>query len=636
MPALLVGTLGAAGVHPPGAPLAGASATPPARGSLAPDARASQALRHGPVDVLMAVDPTSVTARLTTSSRGGGVTRPDAARTREAARGFAALEQRALAPLGSQVTTVRDFPTLPVRLVRVRSRQALDALTSTTTALRMPRRHRLQTVPAHLALINQPAALVAGRGGAGVQVAVVDTGADPTLPGAGSTFGTCANGPGTPGCRIIRHVDVTRSGHLDVDPEHHGTNVTGVVAAVAPEATLAVYNVFSGDAGTGELGAWDTDVLAALDDVAAQAAAHNTRAVNLSLGSADARTSECADSVYAAVFSGLRAQGVLPVVSAGNAALDWTGRFRSGVSEPACAPGALRVGAVYPRASSTRSWGWWPTCTDRSPRPDTIPCFSQTGRLLGLLAPGVDIAAAGVTLSGTSQAAPHVAGAVATLAGTDPRATPDMLEQVLRTTGPPVRDPRDGTTVPRLDLTAAGDAVAGGATLRLTPTTGRGTTTVTLSGIAPPGSRVLLQRKDLGSSDSSYRTLRAVDAPTGIYRTSVVVTRSSTFRARSGSTVSAKSAVRVTSTVAFSKDRALGGGRYLLRANGGPNGARGTLRFYLSTSSGLKRIGTVVANTSGVGSLTWRTSRGTKKVRVYYDAPGCRRSGAATRTVRVL
>ena len=111
--------------------------------------------------------------------------------------------------------------------------------------------------------------------------------------------------------------------------------------------------------------------------------------------------------------------------------------------------------------------------------------------------------------------------------------------------------------------------------------------------------------------------------------------RSTTFRASTETAVSVKKATKVKSTVSFYGNKALGGGKYRLGANGGPNGGKGILTFYRSTSAGLKKIASVKANSYGIGSVTWTTSRGYKKVRVYYTAPGCTKSKAAAATIRV-
>ena len=411
-------------------------------------------IAQGPTDIVVGIDPTpgvtaaqrSVVAQPTAADRQAGVDR--------AAAVYSGQKNSALASAGAGVRTVSALDALPVEVVRVDTPAALAALARApgVTSLLVPAAHRT-AVDTDLGLIHQPQAERAGYTGTGVVVAVLDTGVDYSLPGVGGAFGNCSQGPGTGTCRIDHLVDVTHTGLPDVDSiGHHGTNVSGVVAKTAPGAHLDVYGVFRTNGF-----AFDTDILAALNAVAQTGSARNVRAVNLSLGDASHHTTECDGSAYSGAFSALRAVGILPVVAAGNSAYAGAG-YESGVASPACATGAMRVGAVYPEDSPSSRF--WSVCTDANPRADQIACFSQGGPLISLLAPGVDVTAAGVTESGTSQAAPHVAGAVADLVTASPSATAQQVAQALTSSGPEVIDTRDnGRVARRLDIAAAADAV---------------------------------------------------------------------------------------------------------------------------------------------------------------------------------
>ena len=81
-----------------------------------------------------------------------------------------------------------------------------------------------------------------------------------------------------------------------------------------------------------------------------------------------------------------------------------------------------------------------------------MPDFSNSADFLTLLAPGSLITAAGISMEGTSQAAPHVAGAIAVLCEAYPSESTDAITNRLTITGVPVNDPGNGITKPRLDL----------------------------------------------------------------------------------------------------------------------------------------------------------------------------------------
>ena len=287
-----------------------------------------------------------------------------------------------------------------------------------------------------LPLINQPCAEADGQTGAGTTVAVLDTGVDYTQ----SAFGSCVN-PGDPGCSVVYAADFApNDGSLD--DNNHGTNVAGIVLGVAPDTQIAALDVFDGG------GAWDSDIIDALEWVFFNQSTYNIVAANLSLGNDSQNYSECTSSAYATVFALLRGHGILLVVSSGNEG------YKNAISYPACSPGATRVGAVYDANvgsyTSTTSG-----CVDNTTAADQVTCFSNSADFLTLLAPGAKITAAGLTYSGTSMAAPHVAGAVAVLQSAYPADSIDRTEERMIIGGVAVTDSANGITTPRLDLCEA-------------------------------------------------------------------------------------------------------------------------------------------------------------------------------------
>jgi hypothetical protein len=354
-----------------------------------------------------------------------------------------AKKQRALRQIEGEFRVLHQFRNLALSYVRFDSAAAvLDTVNAPGVSGVRVNTEARAGLASSLPLINEPAVAAQGDTGAGTYVAVLDTGVDYTR----AAFGSCT-APGVPAaCRVAATGEIAPD-DKSLDDDGHGTNVSGIVAGVAPGTKLIVYDVFDDDGTNALLVSRAIDSLVQLKRQGV-----NVRAVNLSIGNAQHFQRACAKSPYAASFTLARSVGILPVVSAGNSAYDARHRFRVGLAAPACAPGAISVGAVY-----DKNWGKskWSACTDRRTNTDKITCFSQTGRTLTLLAPGALITAAGETQAGTSQAAPHVAGAVAVLAAVNPGASLDQIRAALASTGKSIKDKRSKIVRRRLDLAAA-------------------------------------------------------------------------------------------------------------------------------------------------------------------------------------
>ncbi|MFE6196590.1 S8 family serine peptidase [Streptomyces sp. NPDC057838] len=246
--------------------------------------------------------------------------------------------------------------------------------------------------------IGAPAAWSAGYDGKGVKIAVLDTGVDGTHADLKGQVVAAKNFSAAP--------DTT-------DKVGHGTHVASIAAGtgaksggtykgVAPGAKILNGKVLD-DAGYGS----DSEIVAGMEWAAAQGA----DVINMSLGGLD--TPEI-DPMEAVVNKLSEEKGVLFAIAAGN-----EGDFgEQTVGSPGSAAAALTVGAVDDKDVladfSSRGPG-----TDGALKPDvTAPGVDITAASApgNLIAQDVGEKPAGyMTISGTSMATPHVAGAAAIL-----------------------------------------------------------------------------------------------------------------------------------------------------------------------------------------------------------------------------
>jgi subtilisin family serine protease len=293
-----------------------------------------------------------------------------------------------------------------------------------------------------------------GLNGAGVNVAVLDTGVDTThIDLAGAVIAQhCFNRNG--GCQP----DGAAESDSAQDENGHGSHVAGIIAGrgqtsphgLASGAGLVAVRVL-GRSGSG----FSSDVLAGIDWVVAHQAQLNVKVMNLSLGggnySGNCDQADANTMLYAAAVQVARQAGIAILAAAGN----------SGQTDmlmaPACISGVMAVGNVYDAPLGSMSW---PTCLDQNIAPDQVVCVSNSSSELDLLAPGVAVQSVALGggqtgKSGTSISTPHAAAVAALLWQAQPNLTPDEVETILKETGRPVTDARNGRVTPRLDALAA-------------------------------------------------------------------------------------------------------------------------------------------------------------------------------------
>ncbi|GBF04534.1 peptidase S8 and S53 subtilisin kexin sedolisin [Deinococcus aerius] len=247
----------------------------------------------------------------------------------------------------------------------------------------------------------QQAQRLAPHLGAGVKVAVIDTGLDLTHPAFEGALAPQGEWWDFYGNDALPQDE----GALGIGGYGHGTSVAGIVLQVAPNATILPLRVLGPD-GSGDI----LGVAKAID----WAVKHGARVINLSLGS-DERSQIVQDAIERATRS-----GVFVVASAGNENTDpitYPARDAAGKGNER----ELSVGSVDAR--------------------DVKSSFSNYGSALEVVAPGEDVFgpaprdANGVpqlaAWSGTSMAAPMAAGGLALALGeSDKKVRGDLAQKM--------------------------------------------------------------------------------------------------------------------------------------------------------------------------------------------------------------
>lgn len=325
----------------------------------------------------------------------------------------------------------------------------------------------------------------AGRltyGGAGVSIAIADTGIDYTHPQLG--------GAAFPNAKVIGGYDFGDDDGDPMDLYNHGTPVAGIAAGditdqgdfiggVAPEARLYALKISFGSGGTAftsdMIAAWDWCITHKYDDPSAPILAINT---SFSDGLRYTTSCDGIDTIQTQAADNCAAAGIALFCSSGN------GGYCDGIARPACISSAISVGAVYDAGLGAQGWCVDPAscvsqssgctstvqCDDAAPVGDDVICYSNAAMFLDLLAPSFTArtasAGGGLTdFGGTSAATPYAAGAAAVVQSASRAQSGfdldvDQLRTLLTSTGDFLTDPKSGLSTPRVHLDNALAALA--------------------------------------------------------------------------------------------------------------------------------------------------------------------------------
>lgn len=325
------------------------------------------------------------------------------------------------------------------------------------------------------AIINADQVWKAGVRGQGKTIAIIDTGVQkghPMVLGkivseacySAKTSGLESSCPGG----VSESVEVNSGVECNRPDCNHGTHVAAIAAGsyynklassgIARGSNIVSVNVLSYIVGNNNVTIQWIDLAKALERVYDIRNTYDIAAVNMSIGDRKKHVVPCDDYKpnpdvdLVKIIDMLRDVGIISVIATGNQGDD------GGIDYPACVSPAIRVGSSNGLAISNGM-------TD-----DVVSYFSDHSKEVDLLAPGLDILSASTTPdkdrlridSGTSMAAPHVAGAIALLGSARLSVTSEEAVHALKCTGKPVTKRlkggqfiAQGFETPRIDVLAA-------------------------------------------------------------------------------------------------------------------------------------------------------------------------------------
>jgi len=252
--------------------------------------------------------------------------------------------------------------------------------------------------------------------GQGIKVGIIDTGIDNNHNDLESNYGGGIN-----------YID---QGFPQVDYDGHGTACAGIIAAVdneidvigvAPHSTIYAAKGFTGDTGF---------FLASVLNCICWCIDNNMDVISMSWGfypNLNPLLIGLAIALNIAYYD----HDIVLVASSGNYP---DVPYEEYITFPASMPSVIAVGAADANGNRVDIPGWWSSCYGSEIDFVAPGLYEKTTKLGG----GVTT---DPTFSGTSAAAPHVAGICALLLSQDPTLTPSEIKTILQLTAEDVGDP---------------------------------------------------------------------------------------------------------------------------------------------------------------------------------------------------
>lgn len=277
-----------------------------------------------------------------------------------------------------------------------------------------------------------------GFDGTGVNIAIMDSGVD-------DPFGPGVTHLGLPAAMFFYNAATNSYTNPD-DTLGHGTHVAGIALGrgfgsvprgVAPNAGLIDISIRN---------ASNAQIFNALQTLITRRVVWNVGVVNMSFGwpgPSDGR------EAYSQLVDYATSLGITVVAAGGNSGT-------APMGTPASANGSITVGNSEDQSTATRADDTLRASSQRGPRASNGNGICHDELKPDVTAPGTSIRSTshnstngGVSLTGTSMSAPHVAGVAALLRQANRTLTPGGIKAVLRRTA----EPRGGASNPACDPT---------------------------------------------------------------------------------------------------------------------------------------------------------------------------------------